>query len=79
MIVTDGDKAYPKILEKLGVKQHRCVFHKIMNQRSVTWKQQRRIGRKQKSFKSKKAKSIEIIKKQEAKGDGKRGRPSKKR
>ena len=56
VIVTDGDKAYPKILEKLGVKQHRCVFHKVMNQRLVTWKQQRRIGRKQKSFKSKKAK-----------------------
>ena len=56
VIVTDGDKAYPKILEKLGVKQHKSVFHKVMNQRLSTWKQQRRIGRKIKGFKSKKAK-----------------------
>lgn len=56
VIVTDGDKSYPKILEKLGVEQHLCAFHKIMNQRTFTWKQQRRITRKQNSYKNKKRK-----------------------
>ena len=63
VIVTDGDKAYPKILEKLGVEQHLCAFHKIMNQRTFTWKQQRRISRKQKSYENKKSKNTETIKK----------------
>lgn len=36
VIVTDGDIAYPKILEKIGVEQHLCIFHKIMNQRTIS-------------------------------------------
>ena len=78
IIVTDGDKAYPKILEKIGVEQHLCAFHKIMNQRTFTWKQQRIITRKQKSYENKKAKNTETIKKQKSKGKSKKGRPSKK-
>lgn len=78
VIVTDGDKAYPKILEKLGVEQHLCIFHKIMNQRTIAWKQQRRIKRKQKSYENKKTKNNETIEKQKIKGKGKTGRPSKK-
>jgi len=46
LIVTDGYNAYPKILSELGLEQHLCAFHKIMNQRTFTWKQQRRIKRK---------------------------------
>ena len=36
VIVTDGYNAYPNILKELGVEQHLCVFHKIMNQRTFT-------------------------------------------
>ena len=78
VIVTDGDNAYPKILEKLGVEQHLCGFHKIMNQRTFTWKEQRNISRKQSSYENKKEKNTETIKKQKSKGNNKKGRPSKK-
>ena len=78
VIVTDGDKAYPHILEKLGVEQHLCAFHKVMNQRTFTWKEQRKIIRKQNSYENKKEKNTETIKKQKSKGNNKRGRPSKK-
>ena len=78
VIVTDGDQAYPKILEKLGVEQHLCIFHKIMNQRTKAWKQQRRINRKQKSYENQKIKNNKTIEKQKIKGKGKTGRPSKK-
>ena len=82
VIVTDTDKAYPKILEKLGVEQHLCIFHKIMNQRTIAWKQQRRIKRKQKSYENKKNKkqrnNRKTIEKQKIKAKGKTGRPSKK-
>ena len=77
-IVTDGDKAYPKILEKIGVEQHLCAFHKIKNQRTIAWKQQHRISRKQKSYENQKAKNKETIEKQKIKGQGKPGRPSQK-
>lgn len=30
-IVTDGDKRYKKILEELGLKQQRCIFHSMQN------------------------------------------------
>ena len=49
-----------------------------MNQRTFTWKQQRIITRKQKSYENKKAKNTETIKKQKSKGKSKKGRPSKK-
>ena len=75
VIVTDGDKAYPKILENLGVEQHLCAFHKIMNQRTFTWKQQQKITRKQNSYENKKAKNIERINKEKSKGNNKKGRP----
>lgn len=78
VIVTDGDNAYPKILKELGVEQHLCAFHKIMNQRTFTWKQQRRIKRKQGSFEYLKTKNTEKINKEKLKGKGKPGRPSKK-
>ena len=56
VIVTDGDRAYPKILEKLCLKQHLCAFHKIMNQRTIAWKQQHRINRKTKQLRKQKNK-----------------------
>lgn len=50
-----------------------------MNQRTFTWKEQRKIIRKQNSYKNKKEKNTETIKKkQKSKGNNKRGRPSKK-
>jgi len=76
VILTDGDKAYPCILEKLGVEQHLCAFHKVMNQTTFTRKEQRKIIRKQNSYENKK--NTETIKKQKSKGNNKGGRPSKK-
>ena len=78
VIVSDGDKAYPKIYEKLGVEQHLCGFHKIMNQRTSTWKQQKIIKRKQNKYENKRIKNTETIKKLKLKGKNKKGRPSKK-
>ena len=49
-----------------------------MNQRTFTWKEQRKIIRKQNSYENKKEKNTETIKKQKSKGNNKRGRPSKK-
>ena len=67
VIVTDGDNAYPNILKELGVEQHLCVFHKIMNQRTFTWKQQRKIKRKQGTLEYLKTKNTERIKQRKIK------------
>lgn len=78
VIVTDGYNAYPNILKELGVEQHLCIFHKIMNQRTFTWKQQRRIKRKQGTLEYLKTKNTKRINKEKLKGKGQIGRPSKK-
>ena len=78
IIVTDGYNAYPKILSELGLEQHLCAFHKIMNQRTFTWKQQRRIKRKQGKLETLKTKNTKTINKEKSKGKGQIGRPSRK-
>ena len=37
-MITDGYTAYVPIIEKLHMTHQKCVFHKIMNQRTPVWK-----------------------------------------
>ena len=37
-IITDGDKMYPDILEKIGVKHQICVFHVLKNHHDKSFK-----------------------------------------
>ena len=34
ILITDGNTAYPDIIKRLNMKQQKCVFHKIQNQRT---------------------------------------------
>lgn len=57
IIVTDGDNTYPNILKELGVEQHLCIFHKIMNQKNThlkTTTQNQKKTRHFRIFKNKK-------------------------
>lgn len=49
ILITDGHTAYPDIIKKLNMKQQKCVFHKIQNQRTPVWKKIHRLERKNKS------------------------------
>ena len=37
-MIADGYTAYVPIIEKLHMTHQKCVFHKIMNQRTAVWK-----------------------------------------
>ena len=55
VIVSDGDKAYPKILEKLNVEQHLCATHKIMAERRFSWKHTKQKYKKTKKLRKQKS------------------------
>ena len=47
-MITDGYTTYVPIIEKLHMTHQKCVFHKIMNQRTPVWKTTNKIERQQK-------------------------------
>ena len=48
-MITDGYTTYVPIIEKLHMTHQKCVFHKIMNQRTPVWKTTNKIERQLKN------------------------------
>ena len=48
-MITDGYTAYVPIIEKLQMTHQKCVFHKIMNQRTPVWKTTNKLERQLKT------------------------------
>ena len=48
-MITDGYTAYVPIIEKLQMTHQKCVFHKIMNQRTPVWKTTNKLERQLKN------------------------------
>lgn len=61
ILITDGNTAYPDIIKRLNMKQQKCVFHKMQNQRTPVWKKIHRLERKIKSKENQINKNIEKI------------------
>ena len=61
ILITDGYLSYPDIIKKLNMKQQKCTFHKIKNQRDPVWKKIHRIERKNKSLQNQIKKNLEKI------------------
>ena len=49
-IITDGDRMYPEILEKIGVKHQICIFHVIKNHHDDSFKSIRFLKRRIKTI-----------------------------
>ena len=60
-MITDGYTAYVPIIEKLQMTHQKCVFHKIMNQRTPVWKTTNKLERQLKSKEDKLEKTLEKI------------------
>ena len=60
-MITDGYTAYVPIIEKLHMTHQKCVFHKIMNQRTPVWKTTNKLERQLKSKEDKLEKTLEKI------------------
>ena len=74
-MITDGYAAYVPIIEKLHMTHQKCVFHKIMNQRTPVWKTINQLERQLKSKEDKLEKTLEKIQQLENQSKGqKRGR-----
>ena len=52
-MITDGYATYVPIIEKLQMTHQKCVFHKIMNQRTPVWKTTNKLERQLKSKENK--------------------------
>ena len=48
-MITDGYAVYVSIIEKLHMTHQKCVFHKIMNQRTPVWKTTNKLERQLKN------------------------------
>ena len=48
-MITDGYTAYVSIIENLQMGHQKCVFHKMMNQRTPVWKTTNKLERQLKS------------------------------
>ena len=69
-MITDGYAAYVPIIEKLQMNHQKCVFHKIMNQRTPVWKTTNKLERQLKSKKDKLEKTVEKIQQLENQSKG---------
>ena len=52
-MITDGYGAYISIIENLQMNHQKCVFHKMMNQRTPVWKTTNKLERQLKSKENK--------------------------
>ena len=75
-MITDGYTAYVPIIEKLHMTHQKCVFHKIMNQRTPVWKTTNKLERQLKSKEDKLEKTLEKI--QQLENQSKRQKKKKK-
>ena len=69
-MITDGYAAYVSIIEKLQMTHQKCVFHKIMNQRTPVWKTTKKLERQLKSKENKLEKTLEKIQQLENQSKG---------
>ena len=69
-MITDGYAAYVPIIEKLQMTHQKCVFHKIMNQRTPVWKTTNKLERQLKSKENKLEKTLEKIQQLENQSKG---------
>ena len=69
-MITDGYAAYVPIIEKLQMTHQKCVFHKIMNQRTPVWKTTNKLERQLKNKKDKLEKTVEKIQQLEKQSKG---------
>ena len=61
ILITDGHTAYPDIIKSLNLKQQKCTFHKIQNQRTPVWKKIHRLERQNKNKQKQINKNLEKI------------------
>ena len=74
-MITDGYTAYVPIIESLQMDHQKCVFHKMMNQRTTVWKTMAKLERQLKSKENKLEKTLKKIQELEKLSQGqKRGR-----
>ena len=69
-MITDGYPAYAPIIEKLHMTPQKCVFHKIMNQRTPVWKTTNKLERQLKNKEDKLEKILEKIQQLEKQSKG---------
>ncbi len=69
-MITDGYAAYVPIIEKLQMTHQKCVFHKIMNQRTPVWKTTNKLERQLKSKEEQLEKTITKIEQLEKQSKG---------
>ena len=69
-MITDGYAAYVPIIEKLQMTHQKCVFHKIMNQRTPLCKTTNKQERQLKTKKDKLEKTVEKIQQLENQSKG---------
>ena len=60
-MITDGYTAYVPIIEKLHMTHQKCVFHKIMNQRTPVWKTTNKLQRQRENKENQLEKTKEKI------------------
>ena len=60
-MITDGYTTYVPIIEKLHMTHQKCVFHKIMNQRTPVWKTTNKLERQLKNKENQLEKTEEKI------------------
>ena len=74
-MITDGYTAYVPIIESLQMDHQKCVFHKMMNQRTTVWKTMAKLERQLKSKENKLEKTLKKIQELKKLSQGqKRGR-----
>ncbi|WP_296848006.1 hypothetical protein [uncultured Methanobrevibacter sp.] len=60
-MITDGYTAYVSIIKNLQMDHQKCVFHKMMNQRTPVWKTTNKLERQLKNKENKLKKTDEKI------------------
>ena len=69
-MITDGYTTYVPIIEKLHMTHQKCVFHKIMNQRTPVWKTTNKLERQLKNKENQLEKTKEKIQQLEKQSKG---------
>ena len=69
-VITDGYTAYVPIIEKLLMTHQKCVFHKIMNQRTPVWKTTNKLQRQLENKENQLEKTLEKIQQLENQSKG---------
>ena len=74
-MITDGYTAYVSIIENLQMDHQKCVFHKMMNQRTPVWKTTNKLERQLKNKENKLKETEEKIQQLEKLSKGQKPGP----